>query len=70
MQLRSVARKEKKHRQNLSVLGAGDEARTRYLHLGKVALYQMNYTRNSHGLLYSIISECQELFRKIFLFLG
>ena len=26
--------------------GAGDEARTRYLHLGKVALYRMSYTRN------------------------
>ena len=26
------------------VSGAGDEARTRYLHLGKVALYQMSYT--------------------------
>ncbi len=26
-------------------IGAGDEARTRYLHLGKVALYQMSYTR-------------------------
>ncbi len=25
--------------------GAGDEARTRYLNLGKVALYQMSYTR-------------------------
>ena len=25
--------------------GAGDEARTRYLHLGKVALYQMSYIR-------------------------
>ena len=24
--------------------GAGYEARTRYLHLGKVALYQMSYT--------------------------
>ena len=31
--------------------GAGDEARTRYLHLGKVALYRMSYTRNGHGLL-------------------
>ena len=30
----------------LSNFGAGDEARTRYLHLGKVALYQMSYTRN------------------------
>ena len=27
--------------------GAGDEARTRYLHLGKVALYQMSYTRRN-----------------------
>jgi hypothetical protein len=27
--------------------GADDEARTRYLHLGKVALYQMSYTRIS-----------------------
>ena len=26
-------------------VGASDEARTRYLHLGKVALYQMSYTR-------------------------
>ena len=30
--------------QNL-YLGAGDEARTRYLHLGKVALYRMSYAR-------------------------
>ena len=29
--------------------GASDEARTRYLHLGKVALYQMSYTRNNSG---------------------
>ena len=28
--------------------GADDEARTRYLHLGKVALYQMSYIR-IHG---------------------
>ena len=28
-----------------SQLGAEDEARTRYLHLGKVALYQMSYVR-------------------------
>ena len=26
-------------------IGAGDEARTRYLDLGKVALYQMSYAR-------------------------
>ena len=27
--------------------GAGDGARTRYLHLGKVALYQMSYARTT-----------------------
>lgn len=27
------------------IFGAEDEARTRYLHLGKVALYQMSYSR-------------------------
>ena len=31
-----------------AAFGAGDEARTRYLHLGKVALYRMSYTRNSN----------------------
>ena len=39
---------EKKSEQAIRSLlrrGAGDEARTRYLHLGKVALYQMSYTR-------------------------
>ena len=30
---------------SLSFFGAGDEARTRYLHLGKVALYRMSYIR-------------------------
>ena len=29
--------------------GASDEARTRYLHLGKVALYQMSYTRSDRS---------------------
>jgi hypothetical protein len=29
----------------LFLSGAGNEARTRYLHLGKVALYQMSYAR-------------------------
>ncbi len=29
----------------LCFFGAADEARTRYLHLGKVALYQMSYSR-------------------------
>ena len=29
--------------------GADDEARTRYLHLGKVALYRMSYIRKKNG---------------------
>ena len=33
------------------IFGAGDEARTRYLHLGKVALYQMSYTCMSWSIL-------------------
>ncbi len=31
----------------MTPIGANDEARTRYLHLGKVALYQMSYIRNN-----------------------
>ena len=31
----------------VTVYGAGDEARTRYLHLGKVALYRMSYARRN-----------------------
>ena len=37
--------------------GAGDEARTRYLHLGKVALYRMSYTRIGNMTYYSAFSE-------------
>ena len=43
--------------------GAGDEARTRYLHLGKVALYRMSYTRGT-GVLYQISRKCQEGFQR------
>ena len=32
-----------------SAIGADYEARTRYLHLGKVALYRMSYTRISNA---------------------
>ena len=45
-----------------SFYGAGDEARTRYLHLGKVALYRMSYTREGHGPLYPLFRICQEKF--------
>ncbi len=34
-----------KSSRSLAVFGAGDEARTRDVHLGKVVLYQLSYTR-------------------------
>ena len=40
-----VNRRRKKQPYGCFLYGAGDEARTRYLHLGKVALYRMSYTR-------------------------
>ena len=47
----TCSRKRKtRHMSCLSFPGAGDEARTRYLHLGKVALYQMSYGRTFHVL--------------------
>ena len=41
----SAGAKKEKHHFRGAFYGAGDEARTRYLHLGKVALYRMSYTR-------------------------
>ena len=40
-----LSAKKKNPMQSIGFYGAGDEARTRYLHLGKVALYRMSYTR-------------------------
>ena len=49
--IETTARKKKKAADSLDCLhGADDEARTRYLHLGKVALYQMSYIRISLSL--------------------
>ena len=42
--------------------GASDEARTRYLHLGKVALYQMSYTRIDKSYNITLMPICQQLF--------
>ena len=44
------------------LFGASDEARTRYLHLGKVALYQMSYTRNSRVYISRFSPRCQYFF--------
>ena len=41
----TVSTKEKAPSSQMVLFGAGDEARTRYLDLGKVALYQMSYAR-------------------------
>ena len=50
------------------IFGAGDEARTRYLDLGKVALYQMSYARK-HKMHYTAnripCQPCLSFFRKI-----
>ena len=43
--LPATFQKEKPPRWGGFLFGAGDEARTRYLDLGKVALYQMSYAR-------------------------
>ena len=45
--LLTLQKKERSFLRNcvLFYVGAADEARTRYLHLGKVALYQMSYGR-------------------------
>ena len=41
----SIPQKTRPPLGGLVFCGAGDEARTRYLDLGKVALYQMSYAR-------------------------
>ena len=46
--------------------GASDEARTRYLHLGKVALYQMSYTRIDKSYNITLMPICQQLFFTFF----
>ena len=40
-------REKKPNRFGWTFYGAGDEDRTRYLHLGKVALYRMSYPRGT-----------------------
>ena len=49
--------KEKGHPIGCPFYGAGDEARTRYLHLGKVALYRMSYTRIGNMAYYTPFGE-------------
>ena len=56
----SDKRKSTDFQSMLSFFGAADEARTRYLHLGKVALYQMSYSR----ILWCLRAESLSLRRK------
>ena len=57
-----------KNPQNKLRVGADDEARTRYLHLGKVALYQMSYIRNCKKYFSRFIALCQAFLKKFFAF--
>ena len=45
----------KKSCQTTGLAGADDGARTRYLHLGKVALYQMSYIRICESIIYKFL---------------
>ena len=56
--------KKQMHKHLLLYYGAGDEARTRYLHLGKVALYQMSYTRETRDIIAQLL-ELSITFSKI-----
>ena len=63
------AKKKTANRRLVVLFGAGDEARTRYLDLGKVALYQMSYARKSKIHYSGGQSVCQPListFSKLF----
>lgn len=44
--------------------GADDEARTRYLNLGKVALYRVSYIRKCKSNYTQSMYLCQDFFRK------
>ena len=54
--------KKEKPRHKSWFFGAGDEARTRYLHLGKVALYRMSYTRRNKWYYNSFSKKVNTLF--------
>ena len=48
--------------------GAEDEARTRYLHLGKVALYQMSYSRGNVDYYSTLPANVKDYFRFFYVF--
>ena len=58
----SLANKKPSSRRMRVFAGASDEARTRYLHLGKVALYQMSYTRSDRMYITTALRGCQGFF--------
>ena len=57
--LAMASHKQKKPRGFSWKTGAGNESRTRDLNLGKVALYQLSYSRKSECALYSLRATCQ-----------
>ena len=63
---RFLYEKKECHKHIPLLFGAGDEARTRYLHLGKVALYRMSYTRISNaGMIIAEYPKKSSVFLKI-----
>ena len=60
-----IKRKSRCFRICFSFYGAGDEARTRYLHLGKVALYRMSYTRGTRRIIAQHLELSRDFFEKM-----
>ena len=56
--------KKRPHFRVVFFYGAGDEARTRYLHLGKVALYRMSYTRGTRSIIAQLFHLSTVIFKK------
>ena len=66
---RARARKQKGRQQRelggLRKTGAGNESRTRDLNLGKVALYQLSYSREEMKLWHKKDAVCKRLIKKM-----
>ena len=60
---REIKRKSRCRSICFSFYGAGDEARTRYLHLGKVALYRMSYTRGTRDIIANVFRMSISIFK-------
>ena len=59
-----LIKNKKHHRNGAFCFGADDEARTRYLNLGKVALYRVSYIRECKIDYTQQLCTCQDFFEK------